>query len=1335
MINRFLKGILLICTTLVLQRADAKTVAGAFSQSKLTFIENKGQIVDQNGAHRKDIDFKLEANGVTVFIGGGQLHYQWNKIESEVRSTKCVTQIDDRSPLPAPRSEIYRLDVTLVGANKNAIVETEDQQNYSEHYYLPQCPDGAIAQSYKKIIYKNIYPNIDWVLFVAPSNSPQRGEKISSPPPGGGREGLKYDFIIHPGGDAKDIQLKYDGATSLALKDGALTATTPFGSITEEKPYSYEAETGKEIGSAFITKENVLSFKSDVSDKTVVLDPKVDWCTFFGGAQLEDNVHVGTDIAGNAYLTGGTYSSNNIATTGAFLTTKIGNSPDGFIAKFNMQGQRMWSTYYGGTGTDYIVSNSYDSSYIYAAGFTYSDTGIATPGSHQTSLGNAFGFGDAFLIKLDTNGNRLWATYYGGNAEESPYNGNPKGIAVVCDHFGFVYLAGSTNSTNNIATTGSFQSNKISGNDCYLVKFTSGGKRVWGTYFSPSAYPFSGNTFLCDAVCDSKGNIYAAGSTQFTVLVTNYFSTPGSFQQNCVYNFDGFLIKFDSSGHRKWATYYGDSSNDYIHAVVTDSNDNVYVAGKTNSINRITTPGSYQPLYAGTPLNNPDGDGFLAKFDSSGTRQWATYFGGSGADKITGLGISRLGTIFLSGTTNSTSDIATPDGFQNSFTGTAHMNFITEFSKKGTRLWASYFGTISTGFDQNSLVYNNINRIFFGGWSNQPGLSTPGSYQPNISGGADAFLATFIVDTTVHIEQPFNDTILCVVDSFYLNYTVNTPFNTNNVFTVQLSNDTGGFVNPVNIGTVSNYIPGEIHCFIPSNTPAGTGYRIRIIASSPRDTSLPSTQIRISKYPIPIAYTNSPVCEGDQLNIGVSSSTPVLSYQWTGPIAPIIAQSITYPNATLTLNGDYIVEADYYGCKAKDTISVLVKPTPVKPTFASDTSVCAGDTIHLSANSITPGVNYQWYGVNGFTGTTKDTIILNAATNMSGYYKAVAVLNGCPSLSDSAKLIVHPIPAPVATANTPICAGETIMLSAADTTTGVKFTWVGVGGFLSSAKDTNMANSTTSMSGDYVVTAAAFGCIERDTVTVLVKPVPTKPVLSSNSPICEKEELVLHAADSTVGVNYNWTGPDNFNSTQQNPTITVATTKVTGLYTAVVNLNGCINKDTLSVKIKPVIIPEITVDSPIYLGQDIHFKILNPVTGVSYYWIGANNYYSAFMNPVIYHAKLEDNGVYIANIVLDGCIGSAAIGVTVHDVADTGLFKLYPNPNNGNFKLWGIVFKDQEVPIRIYNTAGQLIFSKEAVTNNHILEEDFSLPVASGVYHLHTRITGKNMDIPFVIKK
>src|SRR5690606_25100999 len=110
---------------------------------------------------------------------------------------------------------------------------------------------------------------------------------------------------------------------------------------------------------------------------------------------------------------------------------------------------------------------------------------------------------------------------------------------------------------------------------------------------------------------------------------------------------------------------------------------------------------------------------------------------------------------------------------------------------------------------------------------------------------------------------------------------------------------------------------------------------------------------------------------------------------------------------------------------------------------------------------------------------------------------------------------------------------------------------------------------TTVHSGDYFATATLNGCSLTDTLTVVVKPLPDKPVAASNTPLCAGEALSLTASSSTSGVTYSWTGPGSFTSTIQNPVIGNTTTASTGDYIVTATLNGCVSRDTAAVNVKP----------------------------------------------------------------------------------------------------------------------------------------------------------------------
>lgn len=188
------------------------------------------------------------------------------------------------------------------------------------------------------------------------------------------------------------------------------------------------------------------------------------WSTYFGGNGEDIIWGLGySDGFGNlfpsgkVYLSGQTTSDSAIATQGAHQTTYAGGT-DALVASFTRNGGIQWATYIGGPGLDMSYGMAFNSTTdLLVTGGTQSTTGISTPGAFQTSLG---GSDDAFLIRFDPNGQRIWGTYYGGFASDWGYN-------VSCDPEGNIFLAGYTQSNNQVSfpTTSSF-----GGFDGLLVK-------------------------------------------------------------------------------------------------------------------------------------------------------------------------------------------------------------------------------------------------------------------------------------------------------------------------------------------------------------------------------------------------------------------------------------------------------------------------------------------------------------------------------------------------------------------------------------------------------------------------------------------------------------------------------------------------------------------------------------------------------------------------------------------------------------------------------------------------------------------------------------------------
>ncbi|MBK8621888.1 MAG: PKD domain-containing protein [Saprospiraceae bacterium] len=333
--------------------------------------------------------------------------------------------------------------------------------------------------------------------------------------------------------------------------------------------------------------------------------------------------------------------------------------------------------------------------------------------------------------------------------------------------------------------------------------------------------------------------------------------------------------------------------------------------------------------------------------------------------------------------------------------------------------------------------------------------------------------------------------------------------------------------------------------------------------------------------PTPSVSTTAPeVCLGATLGItsNPTGGTPGYTYVWTGPSGfSASTQNITRNNATLIMSGTYSVTVtDTKGCKAVSSTQATVNPGLNVTTNAQE--VCLGTTLMISSTPSggTPAYTYIWAGPNGFSASTQNITRNNAALNMSGTYSiTVTDTKGCTGVSS---VVATVNPGLNVVTNAPeVCEGSTLNISSTPSggTAGYTYIWSGPNGFTAATQNITRNNATVNMSGNYSVTVTdTKGCTGTSSTSAVVNPNPTLQA-SSNSPVCQGEQINLFSTSSggTPSYTYVWSGPNSYNSVVQNPVRLNADNTMTGSYNVTVtDSKGCkaVASTSVTLTSKPV---------------------------------------------------------------------------------------------------------------------------------------------------------------------
>ena len=450
-------------------------------------------------------------------------------------------------------------------------------------------------------------------------------------------------------------------------------------------------------------------------------------------------------------------------------------------------------------------------------------------------------------------------------------------------------------------------------------------------------------------------------------------------------------------------------------------------------------------------------------------------------------------------------------------------------------------------------------------------------------------------------------------------------------------------------------------------TPAAAGVYTVTVTDEGGCTATATTSIAVSgnSAPVVAATNNGPLCAGATLTLGAApsgGSGVYSSYKWSGPNGfGSVSQTPPGFAATVAAAGVYTVTVtDNAGCTATGTTSVLVKLVP-QVAVSSNSPVCTNGTILLNCTPSGGSGNsyvFTWSGPNSFASAAEDPAGIPALAAAGGIYTVSVTDGGGCTASATATVAVKGLPAITAALLSPVCAGGNIRLASAPTggsTPYAQFSWSGPDNFTASAEDPAPFAAQPAAAGAYTVTVTdQAGCTATSSVAVTIHPLPGI-VAASSGAVCAGGSLSLSSTPSGGTAPYilfNWSGPDNYVASVEDPAPFNVTAASAGIYQVRVTDNkGCTATATATVTVYSRPALTATSNSPVCTGANIDLRA-NPTGGsgayTSFTWTGPAGFSSMQENPQGFSASLAKSGTYRVTVTDNsGCTTTGSTSVAV----------------------------------------------------------------------------------------
>ncbi|WP_317896949.1 DUF7948 domain-containing protein [Aurantibacillus circumpalustris] len=1144
---------------------------------------------------------------------------------------------------------LVKVRVLMNWLDANSSVEINSSAKQS-HYFTYGVKEYN-SSTFKKITYKNIYKNIDIEYWIPTDKT----------------HGIKYNIILHTGAKVQDIKMKYSGAIKnmTILETGDLLVKTRLENIMERAPVSfYEDKTP--VASNFVLHKNIVSFSLSVApddSRDLIIDP---WITAI--TTLSNNNYgydVDYDVNGNTFIYGGNVAGGSRCKE----------------AMYNSTGTLIW-TFSGLLVTPAPVWNS---------GTTWSSNFKVHKLTGKTYVSRNQGLPN--VIRLDVSGN--YDNFIG------PATGNILEVwnmEINCNGDLIIYGGG--------ATSGEI----INTNTGVISLLTGFNPTVTGCCqdILSNAIDDAGNIFVCYSGHASLNNNLAQISPTFTNtlwLAPSGFNVFTYLQSKTLYvgATAGNAVAFNALAVNGNYLYYYDGSNLAAYnktngsilgsvtitgltgrvqgGIAVDDCDHIYIGGNGSVLSYSFSGSTFSVMPSislGTTVTNQyvydvqldrinkvlhvTGSGFVGTYSAISSLTCNSNYCNCMLPLITlntasvtcpNIGASTVNIVGIPGPytyswtpTSQTTSIATglsPGTYTVAITS---LSCNTSYSAETTFTAAN---TISLTISSTSITCANLGSATLVPF----GILPPYSY---------TWMPTSQNSSVASGLSPGNYTVSVFSGGCNFNYTTTTYFNSLIPLTGNFSNSDsvtcfGAATGTGNITGIAGGSGNEFYFWGNGLNTYTTAYTNSLTAGI---WSVSATDVLTGCKIFQTFYVSQP----PQLVLQLSSNTPTncvgttivltgtnaggrqftsgpaYNYTWTGGPA-INTHSVSEIVAGVHMYT--LSSSDANNCLTSNSIPVDFIPNPTLS--VSNVSICPLETATLIAGGAS---SYTWNST--FVGAN-----FSASPLANQQFTVVGSALSCTA-SATASVILKPVPVPFIQSNSPRCNGDNLTLLGIG---GVSYNWVGPTSYTSVNQSNTIGLVAPINAGVYNLTVtAANTCSASTSATVVVNPTPT--LSATGSTVCTTQTLNFSVMALT-GSSYKWTGPQNYNSVLQNPSIINPATNTSGTYTIkITSIEGCTNTAITHASVVSPPSLSISLSSGSICSQGFNGSTTSLTLNTS----GANTYTLitpsnvSNSNPAGPSATLTSVAPFLSGVITFTLEGSNGICTSI----STRNFTILPNP-------------------------------------------------------------------------